>query len=101
MPADESWEQMIQRINVTGRIHQITEEVFYYFLEVLPPRWLRSSQFVFAEGADPLQLFWMRRAQIAQPEMHFTRQLIDAEIDEFCRLTRLPRDYGGYYGSEY
>jgi hypothetical protein len=101
IPADETWEQMIQRINVAGRIHRITEEVFDYFLEVLPPRWMRGNHFAFAEGADPLQLFWSRRAQSAQSDEHFTRQLLALEIDQFCHLTRVPRNYGGYYGSEF
>ena len=86
---------------MTGRIHQITEEVFDYFLEVLPPRWMRGPYFAFAEGADPLQLFWFRQRQESEDTEHFTRKLTDEEIDQFCKLSRIPRDYGGYYGSEF
>jgi hypothetical protein len=101
MPNDETWERIINRIHVTGRIHQITGEVFDYFLEVLPPRWMRGPYFAFAEGSDSLQLFWFRRRQESADTEHFTRKLTDDEIDHFCKLSRIPRDYGGYYGSEY
>jgi hypothetical protein len=101
MPDDETWERIIHRIHVTGRIHQITEDVFDYFLEVLPPRWMRGPYFAIAEGADPLQLFWFRRRHESDATEHFTRKLTDDEIDQFCKLSRIPRDYGGFYGSEY
>ena len=101
MPDVETWEQIIRRIHVTGRIHRITEEVFDYFLEVLPPRWMRGPYFAFAEGADPLQLFWFRERQESEATEHFTRKLTDDEIDQFCKLSRIPRDYDGFYGSEY
>jgi hypothetical protein len=101
MPNGETWERIINRIHVTGRIHQITEEVFDYFLEVLPPRWMRGPYFAFAEGADPLQLFWFRQRQESKDTEHFTRKLTEDEIDQFCKLSRSPREYGGYYGSEY
>ena|SRR5436190_95732 len=96
MPSGETWERIIYRIHVTGRIHQITEDVFDYFLEVLPPRWMRGPYFAFAEGADPLQLFWFRRRHESGATEHFTRKLTDDEIDQFCTLSRIPRDYGGY-----
>lgn len=95
LPAEESWEQMIARIHVIQRIHRITAETFDYFLEVLPPRWMRGNYFAFAEGQDPLQLFWSGRAA-NQSEEHFTRRLTNDEIVRFCRLSGLPLDYGAY-----
>ncbi len=47
LPSTETWEQMIERIHVAGRIHRITEEVFDYFLEVLPARWLQLGKPLF------------------------------------------------------
>lgn len=92
LPVGEAWTDMIRRIHVEGQIHRITEETYDYFLEVLLPRWLSGRAFAFAEGQDPLQLFWYRGQDDAAE--HFTRRLTDDEIDRFCRYVRLPRDYG-------
>ena len=37
-PDGEDWKAMIARISVTGTIAAIEEETFFYFLEVLPPK---------------------------------------------------------------
>jgi hypothetical protein len=95
IPESESWEQMIARIHIPQHIHCISEEIHDYFLEVLPPRWMRGPYFAFAEGQDPLQLFWTQ-SSAEQTDEHFPRQLTDDEIDAFCRLTELPRNYGCY-----
>ncbi|HUY33173.1 MAG TPA: hypothetical protein VMV69_10355 [Pirellulales bacterium] len=100
-PDSETWEQLISRMHVPGRVHRISEEVFDQFLEVLPPRWMRGNHFVFAEGQDPLQLFWSRQGTTGESLAYFTRRLTDAEIEQFCRLARIPRDYGAYYGNEF
>ncbi len=94
LPANETWPDMIRRIHVASRIHRVSEETYYYFLEVLPPKWMNGRAFAFAEGQDPLQLFWFRGRD---PDLdHLTRQLTDDEIDRFCRFVRLPRNYGAY-----
>jgi len=37
LPTAEAWKQMLLRIRVVSRTHQITEELFDYFLEALLP----------------------------------------------------------------
>ena len=64
-----------------GRKYEVSEEVFYYFLEVLPPRWMSGSVFAFGEGCDPFRLFWQRDGQF------FGRELTEEETVRFCELT--------------
>ena len=52
-PQDEDWAATVDRIGVAGRIAKVTEETWYYFLEVLPPKLLRGGWFMFAEGQEP------------------------------------------------
>ena len=64
----EAWEEMIAAKNSGAKI-EITEEVYDYFLEVLPPAYMgrvaklpgigpRLVDFGFAEGAEPITAFW-------------------------------------------
>ena len=39
---------------------EISEETFFYFLELLPPRWMNGSMFTFGEGSGLFRLFWQR-----------------------------------------
>jgi hypothetical protein len=80
----EAWTAMIERISVPGRIADIDEEVFFYFLEVLPPKFQGAGHFAFAEAAEPLRLFWVRRGE------HFCRQLTWEETKTFCELADIP-----------
>ena len=67
-----------------GRIAAVTEEHFYYWLEVLPPKFMSGSFFCFAEGAEAFRIFWRDRGQ------HLARQLTWDETVTFCRLARIP-----------
>ena len=87
-PDDEPWPDVIARLQVEGRIAEFTEEVWYYFLEVLPPKLLRGSWFAFAEGQEPLKMFWRRQGK------HYVRQLTWEETHRLCDATGLPKDYG-------
>ena len=82
-PDNEEWKAMIQRISVPATIAAIDEETFWYFLEVLPPKFQRGNLFAFAEGAEEFRLFWRTG------ERHFCRQLTYDETQEFCRLARI------------
>ena len=82
-PPDEQWPELIQRISESGRIAEIDEETFWYFLEVLPPKYQRGGLFAFAEGAEALRLFWQKG------DCHFCRQLTWDETTDFCRLARI------------
>ncbi len=83
-PDNEEWKAMIDRISVPGRIAEIDEETYWYFLEVLSPKYQRGSYFAFAEGAEALRLFWQKR------EGFFCRQFTWDETVVFCRLARIP-----------
>jgi hypothetical protein len=83
-PDNEEWKALIERISVPGKIAEIDEETWWYFLEVLPPKFQRGNLFAFAEGAEPLRLFWRNG------ERHFCRQLTWDETQQFCSLARIP-----------
>ena len=46
-PDAEEWAAMIARISVTGKIAVIDEEIYWYFLEVLPPKFVNGCLFAF------------------------------------------------------
>ena len=83
-PEQEEWKAMIDRIHATGKIHEIDEETYDWFLECLPPKYQNGGFFAFAEGAESLKLFWSRG------EKYFVRPLDEEETQEFCRLARIP-----------
>lgn len=85
LPSEEDWQAHVERLSVPGRFAEVTEEQYYYWLEVLPPRWMHGSQFCFAEGADAFRLFWQQRGE----EKFFARQLTWDETQTFCRLARI------------
>ena len=84
-PEGEEWKDMIDRISVSGTIADIDAETFFYFLEVLPPKFQSGSFFAFAEGAEPLRLFWYR-VGYARRRQYFCRQLTWDETKQFCSL---------------
>jgi len=86
-PKTESWNQMIERILVPGRINEISESIYEYFLEVLPPKWHQRSCFGFADGDEPLRLFWK------QGNRFHCRQLTSGESQQLCDFSGLARDY--------
>ncbi len=87
-PDDEVWTELIERISVPGRINEITQETYWYFLEVLPPKLFNGNEFCVAEGDEPLRLFWQRHGR------YFCRQLTQDETHRICDFSGLPREYG-------
>ena len=79
----EEWSALIARISIPGKIAAIDEEIYWYFLEVLPPKYQRGGLFAFAEGAEALRLFWQKG------DCYFCRQLTWDETTNFCRLARI------------
>lgn len=65
-----------------GQTIEVDEEVFDYFLDVLPPRYQGRGCFAFAEGAEPFRFFWRRGGK------YFCRLLSWAETQEFLRLAK-------------
>jgi hypothetical protein len=62
------------------RIAQVTKATFDYYLDVLPPRWMKGSSFCFAEGIEPYRLFWKSggRSFVRQLSWDETRHFLDA-----------------------
>ena len=67
-----------------GKVHEIDEKTYWYFLELLPPRWMNGNWFAFGEGAGPFRLFWQVR------DAYFARELTDEETRMFCQLSCTP-----------
>ena len=82
-PDNEEWKALIDRISVPGTIAAIDEETYWYFLEVLPPKYQRGNLFAFAEGAEALRIYWQKG------DAYFCRQLTWDETTDFCRLARI------------
>ena len=80
-----SWPETIERLHVEGRIVEVDDETYDYFLDVLPPRYMRGNLFAFCEGYDRFILFWRRNGK------YLARQLSESDTDTFCRLTGSPR----------
>lgn len=81
LPSSEEWKEHVERISVAGRIAEVNEEQYFYWLEVLPPHYQRGSHFCFAEGAEAFRLFWE-----APEGRYWVRQLTWDETVTFCRL---------------
>lgn len=64
----------------TGVIFETNEETYDHFLDALPPRYVHGHLFCFAEGDNPLTLFFRRGGQ------YFVRQLSEAETGELRSL---------------
>jgi len=86
-PPNEEWKAMIERISVPGRIAEIHKRAYFYFLEVLPPKFQGAGFFAFAEGAEELRIFWKRNGQF------FCRLLNWEQTKEFCSLTHVSFPY--------
>lgn len=84
LPNGETWDSMIARIHVTGTHAEIDQDTWDWFLECLPPKYMGSGFFAFAEGAEPLKVFWKRGGRF------FVRPLTWDETTEFCRLAGIP-----------
>lgn len=82
IPADEDWPELIERITTPGVVREVVADTWEYFLDVLPPRWMGSGGFAFAEGVEPLRLFWRRAGKF------YCRQLSWDETQQLLRLAR-------------
>ena len=71
--------------NELGKLYQIDKDTYWYFLELLPPRWIDGDWFAFGEGAGTFCIYF-RTA-----ECYFVRQLTDEETRIFCTLSGTSR----------
>lgn len=67
-----------------GRVYEVGEESYFFYLEALPPQFMDASVFCFAEGAEPYLLFWKRRGR------YFARQLTCDETVLLAQLAGMP-----------
>ena len=67
-------------ISVPEQITLISDDDYQYWLQVLPPRWIRGSDFCFAEKDQEFRLFWKEDGS------YFVRQLTTDETLLFCSL---------------
>jgi hypothetical protein len=88
LPDGETWEEMIARVLVENAIHEINDDTYFYFLDVLPPKWFNGNLFAFGEGQEPLRLYCRNYPQ------YFCRQLTEDQTDQFCQTVGLPKTYG-------
>ena len=82
-PETESRREMLQRITSASRPSEIDEETYFWFLEILPPRFMLGSYFCFAEGIEPFRFFWRRNGR------HFVRSLDWQQTMNLCRLAAI------------
>lgn len=67
-----------------GRLIEIDEETYWWFLEVLPPHYFDGNRFCFAEGFTPFHFFFRRGTR------YFVRLLTWEETHAFCLLAQVP-----------
>ncbi len=97
-PDKEDWSRMIMRLE-SGTKTEITSETYNYYLGVLPPHWMGVADnggccFAFAEGAQPLRLFWSDRDRYFwNTAKHYCRQLTDKQSREFCKLAGIAQPH--------
>ena len=83
-PEDEPWSETIERITTASGSAEIDAETYFWFLEVLPPRFMLGSYFCFAEGIEPFRLFWRCHGR------YFVRVLDWRQTKNLCRLAGIP-----------
>ena len=82
----------MNRTHIENTIHEINEETYWYFLEVLPPKWFNGNLFAFAEGQEPLRLHWHYGSRAEN--RYYCRQLTDEQTNQFCDAVGLSKGYG-------
>lgn len=85
LPITEDWTEHVRRVSQRKDIVEVTEEQYYYWLEVLPPHFQCGSHFCFAEGAEAFRLFWKER-----DGRFFCRHLTWEDTVTFCLLAKIP-----------
>ena len=85
-PTAEAWNEHVERISTEGRITDVTENRWYYWLEVLPPRLFIPGGFCFGEGADALRLFWFDK----KSNRYLVRQLSWEDTVKLCDFAGSP-----------
>jgi hypothetical protein len=101
----DSWEEMLARVSVPGQIAEVNEEMYWHFLEVLPPHWMEGSQFCYAEGMEPYRLFWRHEKgyfgrQLGWDETRTLEGFVRAERSIHARATAQTEGQERFSGPE-
>jgi hypothetical protein len=76
LPTSREWEGTAESLRATDcGPQEVTEEDYCFFLELLPPRWIRGSHFIFAEGATPSGSFGKRTTGTSPGSFRRQRQI--------------------------
>lgn len=67
-----------------GTVCEVDEDLWFSYLETLPPQFMDSGAFCFAEGHAPWLLFWRRAGRF------LVRQLTRAETNQLALYMGLP-----------
>jgi hypothetical protein len=81
--AGEPWADLIRRISTPGVAAEVSDETYDHFLDVLPPKWMGHG-FAFAEGEEPLRLFWKGGGKF------YCLQFTWEETVSFCAAAGIP-----------
>lgn len=84
---DICWGQQVSLLR-SGKLIEVTHEIYWYWLEVLPPKFLSRGLFAFAEGQEALLLFLARYGR------YYARQTDWPTTFRFCEATGLSFNYG-------
>ncbi len=71
----------------TPETTEVTEEPYWYALEVLPPKFMHGPFFTFAEGMEPMTLYWQEGPR------YFKKNLSWEATMSLCDAARIPHDY--------
>lgn len=76
--------------DVGGRIREIEQHVYFWYLNDLPPRWLWRRCFCTSEGVRPFRLFWANESGcFVRRRRYFVRRLTWEQTYRICELARL------------
>jgi hypothetical protein len=89
--AETSWEDKIHMMD-SRQIVEITEEDYYYWLELLPPKLMARGFFCFAEGQEPLTIFWAAAREGRKP--YLCRRMTWDQTFRFCDAIGISKCYG-------
>lgn len=84
---DITWSQRVSLLR-SGHLIEVTVEIYWYWLEVLPPKFMGRGLFAFAEGQEALLLFLARYGR------YYARQTDWPTTFRFCEATGLSFNYG-------
>ena len=78
IPQSSDWKAFMAQLD-SRQVIEIDEATYTHFLEVLPPIAITGAYFFFAEGQEPLTIFWLRKGR------YYARRTTWNETGALCR----------------